>query len=114
MTVRHPILLIFTSQSITKHLSPLHPEKSPQIKNLHCQSSSRSPAVNDNTLELTQLPGVTHLEQRVELSLQDGPGVAVLGGDLEGEGHALPGEAVIKRHQGPVNSRLDQVICKIL
>ena len=36
-----------------------------------------------------------HLEQRVELSLQDGPGVAVLGGDLEGKGHALPGETVI-------------------
>lgn len=114
MTVKPPFPFC-TSLSITKHLCPLHPESPLLIKIHHCPGASQSPAENDNVIVFSESsPGISHLEQRVKLSLQDGPGVAVLGGNLEGQGHALPGEAVIQRHQGSVHSGLDQVICKVL
>ena len=56
----------------------------------------------------------TNLQQSVELSLQDLPGVSVLCWDLQSQGHALPGETLVQRHQGSVNSGLDQVAGKVL
>ena len=57
---------------------------------------------------------LTDLQQSVELSLQDLPGVSVLCWNLQGEGHALPGETLVQRHQGSVNTGLYQVTGKVL
>ena len=55
-----------------------------------------------------------HLQQSVELSLQDLPGVSVLCWNLQRQGHALPGETLVQRYQGPVNTGLYQVTGKVL
>ena len=56
---------------------------------------------------------MTDLQQSVELSLQDLPGVSVLCWDLQSQGHALPGKTLVQRYQGSVNSGLYQVAGKV-
>ena len=55
-----------------------------------------------------------HLKQSVELSLQYLPGLGVLCGDLEGQGHGLPGEALVQRYQSTVHTTLYQVTGVVL
>ena len=55
-----------------------------------------------------------HLKQSVELSLQYLPGLGVLCGDLEGQGHGLPGEALVQRYQSTVHPTLYQVTGVVL
>ena len=66
------------------------------------------------TREMGRQQTLTDLQQSVELSLQDLPGVSVLCRDLESQGHALPGETLVQRYQGSVNTGLYQVTGKVL